>query len=67
MMKDFELVFFTNNNTTETSWYNSAIEAQDHASLFTDSDNAELYDHLEIRQWIGNGYVTLWTGKPWEN
>lgn len=63
---DFELVFFTKKNTTESYWYQNKFEAEQHARFFKAEDDCDLYDHLEIRHWRGDYYVTLWTGKPWE-
>lgn len=68
MFKDFELVFVCKDGTTESYWYANKFEAEQHARFFdADPDNdTELYDHLEIRHWRGDYYVTIYNGRPWE-
>lgn len=66
-MKSFELVFICNNGTTEHYWYNNIFEAKSHANMFTDADDGELYNRLEIRHWRGDYFVIMWTGTPWQN
>lgn len=66
MYFNFELVFFTKDNTTESYWYQNKFEAEQHANYFKAKDNSDLYDHLEIRHWRGDYYVTIYSGMPWK-
>ena len=73
MMKEYVTVFFCKDGTTEEYWWSTEQEAINHANMFTDADDGDIYDKIEVQYKTSGygydfGYVdTLHTLKPWQN
>ena len=73
MDKEYVTVFFCKDGTTEEYWWSTEAEAINHANMFTDADDGDMYDKIEVQCRIENGCTgryfedTLHTLTPWKN